>query len=183
MGCCQKKDSHHDHDVPEAAMDYIENMEGGDESKMEQPLVAQQHGDEDEHEDHGFGTIMIHQAIETIEYVLGVVSNTASYLRLWALSLAHAELALVFWEKTMIMPIGMDVGAGGGGTFIKGIMIWAGFAVFAMVTLGVLLVMDVLECFLHALRLQWVEFQNKFYHGDGVEFKPFHFVDAVRGAE
>jgi len=100
---------------------------------------------------HSFGELFVHQAIESIEFVLGSVSNTASYLRLWALSLAHSQLATVFWERALVSSIN------GNSTF----MVFVGFGVFFGITTAVLLVMDVLECFLHALRLHWVEFQNK----------------------
>ena len=57
--------------------------------------------------------------------------------------------------------------------FVSFLIIIFGFVFFFVVTLAVIMAMDLMECFLHALRLHWVEFQNKFYKGDGISFKAF----------
>merc|ERR1719214_274087 len=84
------------------------------------------HGEEFE-----FGEIFIHQIIETIEYVLGTVSHTASYLRIWALSLAHQQLSLVFYTKTIGMALPMSFPS-------NGIFLYVMFCVWFAITAAVL---------------------------------------------
>jgi len=113
--------------------------------------------------------VIVNQLIHTIEFVLGSVSNTASYLRLWALGLAHSQLSTVFWERILVP------------AFESGslVAIIVGFYFWLAATTGVLLIMETLSAFLHALRLHWIEWQNKFYRGDGRLFAPFSMSAAA----
>lgn len=111
---------------------------------------ADEKGEEEETHDGGSGDIVVHCLIETIEFVLGSISNTASYLRLWALSLAHRQLSIVFFEMT----VGNKLTSSTNG-FLSAIGVVFGFLQLFLATAGVIMCMDVMECFLHALRLHW----------------------------
>lgn len=86
--------------------------------------------------------------------------------RLWALSLAHQQLSVVFFSMTILSGMAAPFP-------LNMILIYFWFGVWFAITVGILLGMDVLECFLHVLRLHWVEFQSKFFRADGYAFEPY----------
>uniref|UniRef100_A0A4W6CRI7 V-type proton ATPase subunit a n=1 Tax=Lates calcarifer TaxID=8187 RepID=A0A4W6CRI7_LATCA len=148
----------------------VENGPTEDQAEIIQHDQLSQHSEEEP--EFNFGDVAVHQAIHTIEYCLGCISNTASYLRLWALSLAHAQLSEVLWS--MVMHIGLSSSSLGG--FILLAIV---FYFFAVLTVAILLIMEGLSAFLHALRLHC--FQNKFYSGQGFKFLPFTFESILDG--
>ena len=93
--------------------------------------------------------------------ITGYVGDWLSYARLLALGLATAGMALAF--NVVAQLLGEMI------PFI-GIVITIILLVFAhMVNLG----LQALGAGIHSLRLQYVEFFNRFYEGGGHEFSPF----------
>jgi len=92
------------------------------------------------------------------EKALSLLSNTISYTRIFALNIIHEILSELFLG---LFPISIELGLGH--LHIVG----------ALIGSLVIIPLEGLICFMHTLRLHWVEWFSKFYEGNGRPFKPF----------
>lgn len=118
----------------------------------------------------GFILLLMGEGIYGILEVPSLLSNTLSYTRLLAVGLSSVGIAFAVNKMvSMLMPADMS-----SLTLVGVLGIIAGVVVF-LLGHGINLVLGIIAPGLHALRLHYVEFFQKFYKGGGRIYDPFGY--------
>ncbi|MBC3889628.1 ATPase [Acetobacterium paludosum] len=96
----------------------------------------------------------VESGFEIFEMLLGMLSNTLSFIRIGAFALTHVGLFMAFQTLAVMVQ---------NGVMSVGILIFANIFIIAL---------EGLIVSIQALRLQFYELFSKYYTGDGIEFKP-----------
>jgi V/A-type H+-transporting ATPase subunit I len=108
----------------------------------------------------GIGTYLMQAFFELFEVVIGLLSNTLSYVRMGAFAVAHGALSLVvFILAELVSPT-------------RGLGYWL------VVVLGNLFIIgfEGMIVGIQTLRLEYYEFFSKFFSGTGVVFHPLALI-------
>uniref|UniRef100_A0A1I8F9A6 V-type proton ATPase subunit a n=1 Tax=Macrostomum lignano TaxID=282301 RepID=A0A1I8F9A6_9PLAT len=127
---------------------------------------------------------LLEHCLACFEFLLSSLSHSASYLRLWAIGLAHG-LTAIMWPMLLMPPTRLaDLLAASptAALLLGGLTLAASFCLWACITVCILVGMEGMTALLHSLRLHWIEFQSKFYSGAGYMFRPFSLKAEVRQA-
>lgn len=110
------------------------------------------------HEEGSFSSAFVMSFMETFDSVLMMIGNTASFLRILGLSVAHAGLMYSFSVLAELLWGGIVGTVAAILVYIIGNLLAAGLE-------GIIV-------FAHSLRLHYYEWFSKFYTGSGIPFSP-----------
>ena len=103
---------------------------------------------------------------DTYNVASGLLGDTLSYIRLFALGLAGGMLGQTFNNLALMVVDGREG--------VAAVFGWIGFGLIILVGHTLNIAMSCLSAFVHPLRLTFVEyFKNAGYQGKGLEYKPF----------
>ncbi len=107
-----------------------------------------------------FALLYLGEGLQGMIEIFSLISNLVSYTRLLAIGLSSVGIALALNRVVfdVIMPMGK--------------VYWAAGILLLVFGHTLNLALGIIASFLHSIRLQYVEFFNKFYQGGGVRFTP-----------
>ena len=108
----------------------------------------------------GLATYLIQAPIELFETLMGLLSNTLSYVRMGAFAVAHGSLCMVIFIIAEII------------SQTHGVGYWVVVALGNLFVLG----FEGMVVGIQTLRLEYYEFFSKFFSGGGMSYRPLTLV-------